>query len=77
MGGTESSYAAKDWFEKAGSTIGDIFGKITDVFGALLQTGMGFLKSASSIASSPIMLIGIGCVALYIVTQSKGGGRIR
>ena len=76
MGGTESSYAAKDWFEKAGSTIGDIFGKITDVFGALVQTGMGFLKSASSIVSSPIMLIGIGCVALYLVTsKSKGSSK--
>ncbi len=63
MGGGSSS---------ALSGIGDFFGSIT---GSLSNTFKNLFSGASglsSLFSSPILLIGGGCLVLYIFMQTKG-----
>ena len=69
MGGTQSSYDAQDFFKNIGGGIGDFFGTVAGdiegIFKNLMSTG-------TSLLSSPIFLIGGGCVVLYLVISTKG-----
>ena len=71
MGGTQSSYAAQDWFNNFGNSVGDFFGTVTGDVENIFKNLFGAGSSISSIFSSPIMLIGGGCVVLYIVSSSR------
>ena len=68
MGGTESSYAAKDWFENFGSGVGDFFGTVAGDFTSIFKNLLG---TGTTLLSSPMFLIGGGCLVLYLFISTK------
>jgi hypothetical protein len=54
------------------SGVGDFFGNIAGSFSNIFKNMLGGASSLSSLFSSPIILIGGGCVVLYFVMSSKG-----
>ena len=70
MGGTDSSYAALDWFNNFGSGVGDFFGTVTGDFESIFKNLLG---TGTSLLSSPVLLIGGGCLVLFLVVSSGGG----
>lgn len=70
MGGTQSSYAALDWFNNLGSGVGNFFGTIAGDFMSIFKN---LMNTGTSLLSSPIFLIGGGLLVLYFITSSGGG----
>ena len=75
MGNASSDAEFVGWFDKAGSDIssflGDTFGSVTSIFKNLLAGAQGLAGGLASLLNSPVMLIGGGCLVLYLLT-SKG-----
>lgn len=75
MGNSASDNAAKDWFSKLGSdvssTLGGILGQFTNIFKNLL----GGAQGVSGLMSNPYLLIGGGCLALYLLTSYSPQGQ--
>ena len=75
MGNSSSDSAFVGWFDKASSDIsgflGETFGSVTSIFKNLLAGAQGLASGLASLLTSPVMLIGGGCLVLYLLT-SKG-----